>query len=185
MARDLSDLLGFYGIRNSFFTRVLKNVKFPNGKEYNKEYLIYELKINDIDSIKHFNKLFEISNKDKSKKISKIVNFESKQKVISNNVRVVEVNKTNLKEDVWDVAVQDETHCFKLSHCVTGNCGEVILRPYQLCNLSEVVVRPEDTFKTLKQKVIVATMLGTWQSTFTNFKFVNKTWKKNCDEECS
>jgi len=62
-------------------------------------------------------------------------------------------------------------------------CGEVLLRDQQLCNLTEVIVRPEDTFETLKTKIKIATMLGTWQSFFTNFNFVDEQWKKNCDEE--
>jgi len=65
----------------------------------------------------------------------------------------------------------------------TNPCGEVLLRNKQLCNLTEVVVRPDDTFETLKQKVKIATMLGTWQASFTDFHFVDKKWKENCDEE--
>jgi len=62
-------------------------------------------------------------------------------------------------------------------------CGEVLLTSKETCNLSEVVIRPEDTFETLKRKVIIATMIGTWQSTFTKFKYVDKEWKMNCEEE--
>jgi ribonucleoside-diphosphate reductase alpha chain len=62
-------------------------------------------------------------------------------------------------------------------------CGEIILRPYEFCNLSEVVVRPTDTLESLKRKVRLATILGTFQSTLTDFKYINKKWKQNCDEE--
>lgn len=65
----------------------------------------------------------------------------------------------------------------------TNPCSEIILRPYQFCNLSEVVVRPEDTEETLKRKVELATILGTWQSTLTNFKYLRKIWKENTEEE--
>lgn len=62
-------------------------------------------------------------------------------------------------------------------------CAEIILRPYQFCNLSEVVVRPDDTLETLKKKVELATIIGTAQSTLTNFKYLRKIWKDNCEEE--
>jgi ribonucleoside-diphosphate reductase alpha chain len=62
-------------------------------------------------------------------------------------------------------------------------CGEVILRPRQFCNLSEVIVRPYDTKRTLKSKVAFATLLGTLQSTLTDFHFIKDDWKKNSEEE--
>jgi len=65
----------------------------------------------------------------------------------------------------------------------TNPCSEIILRSEEFCNLSEVVVRPEDTLETLKNKVINATILGTFQSTLTNFKYLNKRWENNCQEE--
>jgi len=65
----------------------------------------------------------------------------------------------------------------------TNPCSEIILRSEEFCNLSEVVVRPEDTLESLKNKVINATILGTFQSTLTNFKYLNKRWENNCQEE--
>ena len=62
-------------------------------------------------------------------------------------------------------------------------CSEIILRPYQFCNLTEVVCRVTDTLDTLKQKIEVATILGTFQSTLTNFKYLRKIWKQNTEEE--
>ena len=65
----------------------------------------------------------------------------------------------------------------------TNPCSEIILRPYQFCNLSEVIVREGDTIDTLARKVELATVLGTWQSTLTNFKYLRKVWKENTEEE--
>jgi ribonucleoside-diphosphate reductase alpha chain len=62
-------------------------------------------------------------------------------------------------------------------------CSEIILRPYQFCNLSEVVARSSDTQQTLREKVRLATILGTFQSTLTNFKYLRSVWKKNTEEE--
>jgi len=62
-------------------------------------------------------------------------------------------------------------------------CSEIILRPYQFCNLTEVVCRVTDDIVSLKEKVRMATILGTLQSTLTNFKYLRKIWKDNTEEE--
>jgi ribonucleoside-diphosphate reductase alpha chain len=65
----------------------------------------------------------------------------------------------------------------------TNPCSEIILRPYQFCNLSEVVARHDDTPDTLLRKVRLATILGTIQSTFTKFPYLRKVWQRNTEEE--
>ena len=65
----------------------------------------------------------------------------------------------------------------------TNPCSEIILRNREFCNLSEVVVRATDTRETLLEKVRLAAILGTIQSTLVNFKYVSSSWRKNCEEE--
>ena len=65
----------------------------------------------------------------------------------------------------------------------TNPCSEIILRPHQFCNLTEVVVRSTDDFNSLKRKVRLATILGTFQATLTDFKYLRKVWKQNTEEE--
>ena len=65
----------------------------------------------------------------------------------------------------------------------TNPCGEIILRSKGLCNLSEIVIREEDTLVSLKEKVRIATIIGTFQSTLTNFRYVRSDWRKNQEEE--
>ena len=89
-----------------------------------------------------------------------IFNRESAQKIVAKNGR------------------RDPEHEFG-----TNPCSEIILRNREFCNLSEVVVRPTDDEKSLKEKVELATILGTFQSTLVNFKYVSSTWRKNCEEE--
>jgi ribonucleoside-triphosphate reductase (thioredoxin) len=68
-------------------------------------------------------------------------------------------------------------------HYGTNPCSEIILRPYQFCNLSEVVIREKDSREEISKKVRLATVLGTWQSTLTDFKYLRKIWKDNTEEE--
>jgi len=65
----------------------------------------------------------------------------------------------------------------------TNPCSEIVLRPYQFCNLSECVVRHDDTKETLLRKVRLAAILGTIQSTFTKFPYLRKVWQRNTEEE--
>jgi ribonucleoside-diphosphate reductase alpha chain len=65
----------------------------------------------------------------------------------------------------------------------TNPCSEIILRPYQFCNLSEIIVRADDTIDSLKRKARLATILGTFQSTLTHFPYLRKVWQKNTEEE--
>jgi len=65
----------------------------------------------------------------------------------------------------------------------TNPCAEIQLRSNQLCNLSEVVARVDDTEEDLKRKIGLATILGTLQASLTEFKYVRKIWQKNCEEE--
>jgi len=65
----------------------------------------------------------------------------------------------------------------------TNPCSEIVLRNKQFCNLSEVVVRPDDTEETLKEKVEIATIFGTLQSTLSDFRYLTKQWKDNTEEE--
>ncbi len=62
-------------------------------------------------------------------------------------------------------------------------CGEIYLRSKQFCNLTSIVIRPEDTVESLRRKISLATLLGTYQATLTKFGYLSKKWKENCEEE--
>ncbi|MBI2406036.1 MAG: ribonucleoside-triphosphate reductase, adenosylcobalamin-dependent, partial [Candidatus Harrisonbacteria bacterium] len=85
-------------------------------------------------------------------------------------------------EAVYDCTVP-EVHAFDANGVCAHNCGEIILQSRQFCNLSEIVARPEDTLESLIRKCRVATILGTYQSTLTNFGYLSKEWKENCEAE--
>ena len=98
--------------------------------------------------------------------------YESKsgERGIFNRVSAQEKAKQNGRRNAdWDFG--------------TNPCSEIILRPNQFCNLTEVVVRPTDSMNTLLDKVEIATILGTMQATLTNFGYLRKRWQDNTEEE--
>jgi ribonucleotide reductase alpha subunit len=84
-------------------------------------------------------------------------------------------------EPVYDARV-DTVECFDCNGVYAHN-SEISLRPYEFCNLTGVVVRPEDTMDTLLDKIEVATILGTWQATISDFDYLRKIWTDNVREE--
>lgn len=86
------------------------------------------------------------------------------------------------EEDVYDCQVAD-VHAFDGNGVYLHNCGEIILQSKQFCNLTEVVARAEDTEETLLRKMRIATILGTYQATLTNFPYLSRDWTRNCNEE--
>ena len=87
-------------------------------------------------------------------------------------------NRESARQQAGKNERRDTNHAFGCNPC-----SEIILRPYQFCNLSEVVVREDDTEETLLEKVEIATILGTLQATLTDFKYLRKIWKDNTEEE--
>jgi len=87
-------------------------------------------------------------------------------------------SRTASKKQAEKFGRRDPEHDFG-----TNPCSEIILRSREFCNLTEVVVRGNDTPESLKRKVKLATILGTFQSTLTNFKYLSKKWRENCEEE--
>ena len=87
-------------------------------------------------------------------------------------------NREAAKKKVEENGRRDPEHEFG-----TNPCSEIILRPYQFCNLTEVVIRATDDEKSLRKKVRLATQLGTYQSTLTDIKYLRKIWRDNTEEE--
>ena len=87
-------------------------------------------------------------------------------------------NRIAAKKQAAKYGRRDSDHEFG-----TNPCSEIILRPYQFCNLTEVVIRADDTPASIERKVELATIMGTIQSTFTNFPYLRKIWKTNTEEE--
>lgn len=96
-----------------------------------------------------------------------------------------EIRDTELlgEMEVFDITVSGDHHTYWSGGHNVSNCVEITLRPNQFCNLTEVVIREDDTPETLTEKVEIATILGTFQSMLTDFRYLRSIWKKNVDEE--
>ena len=87
-------------------------------------------------------------------------------------------NRGGAQKKIAEYGKRDPEHDFG-----ANPCAEILLRPQQMCNLSEVVIRPKDTLATLKKKVRIAAILGTLQATQTNFRYLRQVWQDNCEDE--
>jgi len=134
LAEDIMTYLGFYGIKSSVYFRNTKP-NFPNKKDYGKLYKIYELHCATPSAVK-FRSIFTLTHKDKNRKLKKLI--IKRPSIRDNNIKVLDVMKVSTKSDVWDLTVNDTTHTFNLAHCVTGNCAESVLRPYEACDLGSI-----------------------------------------------
>ena len=127
--QSLSDLLGFYGIHSTIKGGVLKkSPTFPNGKVHDREYEYHTLSINSHEGMSRFLSLFKLTAGRKQRLLEQAVGQSTKPNMrkSANLSTIKSVVKTDLLEDVWDISVNDDTHCFQLAHCVTGNCGEIL-----------------------------------------------------------
>jgi ribonucleoside-diphosphate reductase alpha chain len=127
LIQELRELLGFYGLRSEVTTQIIPGeTAFPEVKAcQGKEYTSHTLRFNLFYTQK-FGRLFSLSHKGKQESLDRIANLEYKNTQFSGvrarNIKIASVELTELQEDVWDISVDDYTHCFQLSNSITGNC---------------------------------------------------------------
>lgn len=95
---------------------------------------------------------------------------------------MLKIEKLVKTAPVYDVTVKGNEN-FYANGVLVHNCGEILLRDREFCNLSEAIVRATDTPDDLERKVRIAALIGTLQSTLTDFKYISKRWQQNCEEE--
>lgn len=156
----------------------------PDGKGGYKEYDCkpqHELVISN-DNIVLYRELIDFHEPAKIAKLKELVESytrkPNREKFIS---EIASIEKLDV-EPVYDVTVA-EVHEFCANGIRLHNCGEILLQPFQFCNLTEVVLRAEDSWHDIQAKVRVATLLGTCQAYFSDFKYIDPKWKENQEAE--
>lgn len=173
LIEDVQLMLNALGIRSYFTTNKSKVVSFNNGDYICKE--SYDLNIST-----DRNKFVEAIGFIQKYKNDKINIVDSpKGKTTYDIVDACFVSE----EEVFDITVDNGSHTYWTGGCDVSNCGEILLRSKQFCNLAEVVLRPGDNLETVKAKATVATILGTLQASLTDFKYLSPEWKENTEEE--
>lgn len=177
LIKDMQDLLGFYGIKSKITKSVTEGVSFPNGKIYNKSYTKYSLRTT-LTGRNQFKNLFSLSVNYKQQELDREI------KIKKEFIKLVSVKLTNIKEDVWDISVKDDTHCFQLSQVTTGNCCEIALQPYQFCNLTTINQTGITSERDFMNRIYAASLIGTLQASYTDFTYLRPIWKETTEKEC-
>lgn len=172
LVEDMAELLGFYGIKTS----IKKSKSVLNGKEF----IRYDLRISERKSLLHFRNLFTLSVGYKQLTLN---NYKFKSEYTKDTIEIKSVEKTDLKEDVWDISVFDDTHCFQLSNCITGNCGEIGLRPFQFCNLVEINLSNIESQEDLNERSKAVSFIATLQAGYTDFHYLRDIWKRTTEKD--
>lgn len=173
MANDVSELLGFYGIK----TTIRQSQTMLNENVYTR----YDVLIKEKHSMIHFRNIFKLSN---IKKQEKLEMLEYKYNIVdAKQIEVIDIELSDVIEDVWDISVYDDTHCFQIAHAITGNCCEIGLRPFQFCNLCEVNVSDVESQEDLEARVKAATFIGTLQAGYTDFHYLRPVWQRTTEKD--
>lgn len=173
MIETVQLILASFGIPSWIVTNKATKIKWSNGEYVSKE--SYNLQIAPRNALLFKEKIGFLSDR----KQNKIKKFDKEYTI---KLKVVDIKSLGEME-VWDYKMSKEPHYNFCQGIIAHNCSEIILRPMEFCNLTSVVVKPEDSLNMLIKKVKVATMLGVLQSTLTDFNFIDSAWKANCEEE--
>lgn len=156
----------------------------PDGNGGQKKYLCqanHELIISKDNMIRFYQNIGFNEPKKLERLKTSLVGYNSNQYYDNFCDTVVNIISVG-KEEVFDCQIPD-INCFVANGILTHNCGEILLRSQSFCNLSEVIIRHTDQEDDILRKARLAAILGTFQSTLTNFKYLRKDWKRNCEEE--
>ena len=161
---DVASLLGFFGVKTAVSRLEMSGSRaFPDKQLYREHDRIFvrnTLEIGEVNNIRSFSSLVTLTHGAKQAKIEQYFeNGKFNKKPTNWFVEVSSVEEDG-QADVWDVSVFDNTHCFQVDHCVTGNCAEQPLEPYECCTLCDVYLHNAESFEDFMQTLKVAFMYG-------------------------
>jgi len=179
-------MLSRLGIISTLYTqKSLKGMKsMPDGRGGMKDYMcqdMHELVISKANLI-IYAKSIGFHEPAKTTRITDLINSYKRKPNKEPFYDTIKSIKSMGFQPVYDVTIKD-VHEFCANGIRAHNCGEILLQSNQFCNLSEVICRENDTVETLTEKVRIATMIGTYQSSLTNFQYISPKWKINQELE--
>lgn len=179
LVEQVQIMLSALGIPSFFTTNKSKPVAWDNGTYIGRE--SYDINITG-GYAERFAQCIGFIQNYKNDKLRIAI---SKRRNKKNTFSIISIEDIGDLE-VFDIRVSGDHHTYWTGACNVSNCSEILLRDMGLCNLSEVVIYPDDTFETLKRKIKIATIFGTIQATLTgsrSFEFLDEQWKINAEEE--
>lgn len=138
VAKEFSKLLSFYGIRTTIHTQTTSNIRFPNGKTYDKSYTRWDVRISG-NAVFDFMNVFTISHTEKYEKIQQILSKTFRPHRGTQYAEIKKITQID-NQPVWDISVDYEQHVFPSQYVYTGNCGEIWLEEYGSCDLGALVL---------------------------------------------
>jgi len=172
LAHQVLSLLDEMDISSYITTNKEKMVHWKTGDYMSKE--SYDVNISKISDIIKFATHISFAHQYKRDNLEKTI--------LSKSPMVSSIKPNGIKK-VYDFT-EPQTHWGVVEGVIAHNCGEAILRDSGgFCNLSEVIIKSTDSYDDIKSKVVFATIIGTFQSTLTNYRYLRKIWKQNSEEE--
>lgn len=175
MVEDIQLMLSLVGIVSYYTTNKKKKTEFSNGEYECRE--SYDICITSDRDI--FKNNIGFIQKYKMDKLNSITTKSTKTYSTYSIKEVIDMGV----QEVFDITVNNPSHTYWTNNVDVSNCSEIILRDSECCNLSEVIVRENDTLQELRDKVKKATFIGCVQATLDKYDFISDEWKKNIDEE--
>lgn len=183
LVREFGELLSFFGITSTIRESKIsgRNARFPNGKTYDRDYTSYRLRVSKRDSFTHFLHVFSLTNREKQARLEGWADDYVPH--LNGEIKVTSMELTELHEDVWDITVYDNTHCFQIPYCITGNCAEISLKPFGFCNLTEINAASIIDQDDYNGRARAAAFIGTIQAAYTDFYYLRDEWKETAEKE--
>ena len=178
LIRDVQSMLSSIGIVSYTTVNKAKTVQFDNGVYLCKE--SYDLNITK--NRKDFQRLIGFVQVDKTARLNQACRTGNAFKPAKATWEIQDIASLG-DHPVYDITVDADEHTYWTGGLLVSNCGEIVLRPFGLCNLSIPVARVDDTITTLRRKVRAATIFGTIQATATKFPGLRPQWQQNAERE--
>jgi len=184
IVQDVSDLLSFYGIKTCI-TSSTNICNYPNAES--SECTRHDMYANGANAV-HFSEILTLTHERKNKTLKEINKNKGKRVALQDLIEIVSIEETEIYEDVWDISVYDDTHCFRIEGAITGNCGEQVLPHNGSCllgsiNLTQFINNKNDDWDYEKLGKYIPTIVRLMDNVIDNTNYPLDIQKKEMDSK--